>query len=160
MSWKLNGPKNLCSWALILAGRLSRYHLCWIMTQHDLCSAVISESLYVITYITKTILDGVLGLNLWRHVRRMSETPTTTTSQKVWQYTSNLHIQYFSPICIFSTSLPFVLQCATHSYRNTFVGAILVVGVTGRTVRMQAGALVFNWIVILLLKVITFIVSS
>ena len=81
----------------------------------------------------------------------MSETPTTTTSQKKYRNTPPICIairlpfvpQYFwcpyalrkgntvstPPICI-AVRLPFVLQYASHLYRNTF-GKILVVVVTG-----------------------------
>ena len=91
-------------------------------------------------------------------IRRVSETPTTTTSQKniaihlqfVLQYASNLYCSAFAaaelsgkgntsvlphlyrsapPICI-AVRFPFVSQYASHSYRNTF-GNILVVVVTG-----------------------------
>ena len=98
--------------------------------------------------------------SLIRHnFRRMSETPTTATSQKsisihfqfVLQYASNLYCSGFGapttlrkgntvstpliciavrlPICI-AIRLPFVLQYASHLYRSTF-GKISVVVVTG-----------------------------
>ena len=64
--------------------------------------------------------------------RRMSETPTTTTSQKKSQYTSNLYCNT-PPICIavlsvpmrseeketLSELLPFVSRYASHLYCNT-----------------------------------------
>ena len=81
----------------------------------------------------------------------MSETPTTTTSQKsvaihlqfVLQYASHLYSGTFGgptlrgkgnlvstlPICI-AVRLQFVLQYASYLYRSTF-GKILVVVVTG-----------------------------
>ena len=91
------------------------------------------------------------GNFLWPFVRRTSETPTTTTSQKsiaihlpfVLQYDSHLYRCAFGapyalrkgntvstpPICI-AVRLPFVSQYASHLYRNAF-GKILVVVVTG-----------------------------
>ena len=84
------------------------------------------------------------------YLRRMSETPTTTTSQKSIAIHLPIGIairlqfalQYFwcpyalrkgnlvsiPPICI-AVRPPFVLQYASHSYRSTF-GKILVVVVT------------------------------
>ena len=65
-------------------------------------------------------------------VRRMSETPTTTTSQKsiairlpfVSQYASHLYRSTFVPLGskereILSVLLPFVSQYASHLYCNT-----------------------------------------
>ena len=72
----------------------------------------------------------------------MSETPTTTTSQKsiaihlqfVLQYASKCHCalrkgKYFStpPICI-AGRLPFASQYASHLYRNTFRNILVVMG--------------------------------
>ena len=94
-----------------------------------------------------------LLLKLSAKLRRMSETPTTTTSQNKYRNTPPICIavrlqfvlQCFwfwccwalrkgnivtaPPICI-AVRLPFVLQYATHLYRSTF-GKILVVVVTG-----------------------------
>ena len=89
-------------------------------------------------------------------IRKMSETPTTTTSQKsiaihlqfVLQYASNLYCStsgtpsshlYRStpPICI-AICLPFVSQYASHLYRNTF-GKVLVVVVTGMFPSLKGG---------------------
>ena len=54
----------------------------------------------------------------------MSETPTTTTSQKVSQYASHLYRSTFVPLGskereILSVLLPFVSQYASHLYCNT-----------------------------------------
>ena len=57
-------------------------------------------------------------------IRGMSETPTTTTSQKVLQYTFNLHCNT-PPICIAVPSVPLstqereILQYSSHFYHST-----------------------------------------
>ena len=56
--------------------------------------------------------------------RRMSETPTTTTSQKCIAIRSNLYCNT-PPICIAGLSVPLssqereILQCSSHLYRST-----------------------------------------
>ena len=77
------------------------------------------------------------------NIRRMSEAPTTPTSQKSIAIHLQFVLQYFRcptllgkgntistpPVCI-AVRLPFVLQYASRLYRSTF-GKILVVVVTG-----------------------------
>ena len=73
------------------------------------------------------------SLRALRLVRRLSETPTSTTSQKsiaihlqfVLQYASNLYCSAFDAPELWgkgntSVRLPFVSQYASHLYRNTF----------------------------------------